>query len=219
MGDPRRFKNKYSRPAHPWQLARIEEEHVVVREYGFRAKRELWKVESKLKSFASQAKRLTALRTTQAKLETKQLLDRLNRLGLLPVSATLDDVLGLTLKNLLDRRLQTLVFKKGLARTPLQARQFIVHEHVLVGKKQVCSPNYLVPVADEAQISIIATSTLANPEHPERAFKPKPVASLAKESVKDVRGDRKGDRRDKKFMRRPKFEKKAPEKKPEGEKK
>lgn len=221
MGDPRKFKNKYSGPAHPWQRARIEEERVIVREYGLRTKRELWKISSKLKSFAAQAKRLIALRTPQAKLETKQLLERLNRLGLLPLTAVLDDVLALTIKNLLDRRLQTLVFKKGLARTPLQARQFIVHEHVLVGKKQVCSPNYLVPVADEAQISIIATSSLANPEHPERAFKPKPVAALAKESAKEMKDEKKGYRHDKKFERKPRVEKKAPEKKPEakGEKK
>lgn len=217
MGDPRKFKNKYSGPAHPWQGARIEEERIVVREYGMRTKRELWKVQSKLKSFAAQAKRLIALSTPQAKLETKQLLERLNRLGLLPLTASLDDVLALTLKNLLDRRLQTFVFKKGLARTPLQARQFIVHEHILVGKRQVCSPNYLVPVADETQISLIATSSLANPEHPERAFKPKPTVSLAKASVRD---ERKGGRRDRKFDRKPRFERKvAPEKKPVGEKK
>ncbi|VVB81618.1 30S ribosomal protein S4 [uncultured archaeon] len=183
MGDPRKFRGKYSGPAHPWQAARIEEESLLVREYGMRTKRELWKVVSKLKSFKNQAKSLIALRTEQSKLEGKQLLARLNRLGLLPLTASLDDVLALTLKNLLDRRLQTFVFKKGLARTPLQSRQFIVHEHVFVGKKQVCSPCYLVPVSEEDQIGIIATSSLANPEHPERVTK-KVVHEVKKEEVK-----------------------------------
>ncbi|MBW2969619.1 30S ribosomal protein S4 [Candidatus Woesearchaeota archaeon] len=168
MGDPRRFRNQYSRPRHPWQLARIEEERLLVKEYGLKTKRELWKVDSKLKSFAEQAKRLTALRTEQAELEKKQLLERLNRLGLLPVGAGLDDVLGLNVKNLLERRLQTLVFKKGFARSPRQARQFISHRHVLIGNKQMSAPGYLVPAADEESISIVATSSLSNPEHPER---------------------------------------------------
>lgn len=184
MGDPRKFRGKYSRPAHPWQAARIEEESALVREYGMRSKRELWKVISKLKSFKNQAKRLIALRTEQSKLEGRQLLGRLNNLGLLPAAAVLDDVLALSLKNLLDRRLQTLLLKKGFAKTPLQARQFIVHEHVIVGKKQVCSPCYIVPVSEESQIGIIATSSLANPEHPERATK-KVVHEVKKEEVKE----------------------------------
>jgi len=192
MGDPRKFRGKYSGPAHPWQAARIEEESIVVREYGMRTKRELWKVESKLKGFKNQAKRLIALRSEQAKLEGKQLLGRLNNLGLLPVDAVLDDVLALTLKNLLDRRLQTLLLKKGFAKTPLQSRQFIVHEHVFVGKKQVCSPCYLVPVSEEGQIGIIATSSLANPEHPERVTKKvvhevKAPAEVRKEAPKEVK--------------------------------
>ena len=176
-----------------------------------KTKRELWKVDSKLKSFAAQAKRLIALRTEQAKLESKQLLARLNRLGLLPATATLDDVLALTLKNLLDRRLQTLVFKKNLAHTLRQARQFIVHEHVLVGKRQVSSPSYLVPVSDEGMISILPTSSLANPEHPERAFKAKPVATIAKEAKEE--GKRRFDRRrvERKFEKKPEEKKEVKE--------
>jgi len=194
MGDPRKFKSKYSRPGHPWQLARIEEERVLVREYGLRTKRELWKVSSKLKVFANQAKRLIALRTEQSALEGKQLLGRLSKLGLLPAGAKLDDVLALNIKNLLDRRLQTIILKKGFARTPLQARQFIIHEHVVVGKRNVTAPSYLVPVGEESSVSLVAASTLANPEHPERSIKSKPKATIAKAAKEGFRG-RKGGRR------------------------
>ena len=109
MGDARRFRNKYSGPGHPWQQARIEQEKSLVTEFGLKTKRELWKADSKLKGFASQAKRLIALRTSQAEIEKKQLLDRLHRLGLLPGTAQLNDVLGLGVKDVLNRRLQTLV--------------------------------------------------------------------------------------------------------------
>lgn len=192
MGDARRFRNKYSGPGHPWQQARIEQEKSLVTEFGLKTKRELWKADSKLKGFASQAKRLIALRTSQAEIEKKQLLDRLHRLGLLPGTAQLNDVLGLGVKDVLNRRLQTLVFKKGLARTPVQARQFIVHEHVMVGAKKMSAPSYLVPASDEAQISFVGKSTLANPEHPERDIKPKSTSAIAKEAkakaAKEFRG-------------------------------
>ncbi len=168
MGDPRKFRGKYSKPGHPWQKARIEAEKPILKEYGLRTKRELWKMDSNLKAFAKQAKRLIALRGTQAELEKKQLLSRLERLGLVKTGAGLDDVLAINLKNLLDRRLQTLVFKKGLAKTPLQARQFIIHEHVNVGSKVITSPSYIVKLAEEQQVTMTTNSPLANPEHPER---------------------------------------------------
>jgi len=183
MGDPRKIKSKYAGPGHPWQRARLEEERALVREYGLTTKRELWKINSKLKTFANQAKRLIALRTTQAELETKQLLDRVSRLGLLKSGAKLDDVLALTLKDFLNRRLQTLVLKKGLARTPLQSRQFIVHEHVMIGPKKITAPSYIVPIEEETQIAFVANSSLASPEHPERAIKSKPKAVIAKETA------------------------------------
>ncbi len=187
MGDPRKLKSKYSGPGHPWQRVRIEEERILSREYGLATKRELWKATSKLKSFAAQAKKLIALRTPQAEIEKKQLLDRVARYGLSSASAKLDDILALSVRDLLNRRLQTLVYKKGFARTPRQARQYIVHEHVLVGDKKVSAPSYLVPISEEPSISFVSNSSLANPEHPERAFKPKPKSEIAKAAIRDDR--------------------------------
>jgi len=205
MGDPRKFKSKYSGPGHPWQRARLEEERVLVREYGLSTKRELWKINSKLKDFATQAKRLIALRTVQAELEKKQLLDRVARLGLLPAGAKLDDVLALTVKDLLNRRLQTLVLKKGLARTPMQSRQFIVHEHVMVGPRKITAPSYLVPIVEEALVSFVANSSLANPEHPERAIKTKPKATIARAAARP--GQSRGRRMPQRRQRQPEIKK------------
>ncbi|PIN75422.1 30S ribosomal protein S4 [Candidatus Woesearchaeota archaeon CG10_big_fil_rev_8_21_14_0_10_37_12] len=180
MGDPRRLRKKYSGPRHPWQRARMDDEKKLRSEYGFKTKTELWKASSALKSFANQAKKLIALRTEQGHKEAKQLLDRLARLGLLSVSAKLDDVLGLSVHDVLDRRLQTLVVKKGLARTQKQARQFIVHEHILVGDKTVNTPSYLVPVSEESQIFFTVRSSLSKDDHPERVIAKTVAKSVAK---------------------------------------
>jgi len=171
MGDPRRLRKKYSGPGHPWQLARIQEEKALKYQYGLTTKRELWKMNSMLKAFANQAKRLIALRTKQSEIESQQLLESLARIGLLAPGAKLNDVLGLTVSDMLDRRLQTVVFKKGLARTAKQARQFITHGHITIAGKTFNAPSYIVPLADEAHMAFVAKSTLANPDHPERTTK------------------------------------------------
>ncbi len=66
----------------------------------------------------------------------------------------LDDVLALTVNDVLERRLQTLIFKKGHAKSINQARQVIVHGHVSVDKRKVVFPSYLVPLEEEKRISV-----------------------------------------------------------------
>jgi small subunit ribosomal protein S4 len=175
MGDPRTIKSKYSGPGHPWQKERIEEERLVKQEYGLKNKTEIYRARSALKTFADLAKKLIAARGTQADKERQQLLSRLARLGLIKQGAELDAVLGLQLKNILERRLQTMVFRKGLARSMNQSRQFIVHEHIMVGNKSISSPGYHVTVIDEGNIAFVPTSTLGNTAHPERALPPKKI--------------------------------------------
>ena len=179
MGDPRRIRRKFLRPGHPWQKERIEFEKQILRDYGLVNKSEIWKFNTKLKTAADQAKRLIAARSEQAERERKQLIERLARLGLLSATAGLDDVLSLKLENFLDRRLQTVLVKKGLARTPKQARQFITHKHVKVADRVVTSPSYLVRVTDETQLGFVRRSPLANDSHPERAVAAKPQESAS----------------------------------------
>lgn len=187
MGDPRRLKKKYSAPIHPWQAARIQEEKEIKKEYGLKNKLEIWKATSKLKNFANQAKKLIALTGKQAEKETIQLLTKLKRLAILEEDAQLSDVLGLTVRSILERRLETLVCKKGLARSPKQARQFITHRHILVNGVKVTAPGYLVP-REKEDITFVEKSRLSNAEHPERTLlKKKEIKKEAKETDKKER--------------------------------
>ena len=168
MGAPKKQRRKYSTPVHPWQKARIEEEAVLLKEYGFKNKREIHKMRSILKGFADQAKNLITSKTKQAEKERIALLNKLSNLGLIAKTGNVDDVLDLSINDIMDRRLQTLVYKKAMARSIRQARQFIVHEHITLGNKKITNPSYLVPVEDEQSISFVANSKLADSEHPER---------------------------------------------------
>ena len=168
MGDPRRTRNKYQGPRHPWNKERIDEEKQLVQEYGLANKKELWKAGSRLKNFKDITKKLIAQRTDQSEKELDQLFTRLQGLGIIGHDATAEDVLGLQPKAVLDRRLQTLVQKHELARSPNQARQFITHGHITVAGQKMKAPSYLVPLKEESQIGFKAGSGLSDPEHPER---------------------------------------------------
>jgi len=168
MGDPKKIRKKYETPSHPWIKSRIEEEKRVAKHYGTRNKKEIWKMDTVLKNFKTQAKKLIALHSDQSKIETEHLFRRVRELGLTSQDVTFDVILGLTLDNVMDRRLQTVLYKKGLARSVNQARQFIVHGHVLVEGKKITSPAYLVTIKEEASMSFSVGSPLISEEHPER---------------------------------------------------
>ena len=168
MGDPRRRRKKFTKPRHPWQKERIEEETTLMNEYGFKNKKELWKMESVLRNFSNQAKKLIALKTSQAEKEKKQLLHKLQSLGLIEKTSQLEDILEISLKNLLDRRLQTLLFKKGFAKSINQARHFIVHGHVNVANNMITIPSYLVSKKEEETVVFNPGSRLSDVKHPER---------------------------------------------------
>lgn len=185
MGDPKKNRKKYTTPAKPWEKDRIDEERALTKEYGFKNKKELWKMRSTWKNFLFQSKRLTADNSEQSQREKKLLLERLSNLGLTQEAATIADVLDLQFKEVLERRLQTVVFRKGLSRSMNQARQFITHEHILVGDKKITSPSFLVPQTIEASVSFVAVSSLAAEDHPERTI----LEKKAKAMEQDVVGD------------------------------
>lgn len=193
MGHPRKIRSKYSGPSHPWKADRLEKEKVLVERFGLKNKTELWKMDSKLKTMKTTAKLATARRDAQSFIEEKQLLERAVRMGILNPGASLLDLLSLETENILGRRLQSVVFNLGLARTVKQARQFIVHNHILVNGKVVSIPSYIVKKDEEGKIVFSEKSALASVDHPERTVKkeevhavpPKaPVAEEKKESPK-----------------------------------
>ncbi|MAF50919.1 MAG: 30S ribosomal protein S4 [Nanoarchaeota archaeon] len=169
MGSPKKPKKKYKKPLQIWQSDLIEEQKELIKEYGLKNKKEIWKAEGFLKTVRNQAKVLTAAKSEQATKEKKQLVDKLIKLGLIPPSSQLDTVLSLDIKSILDRRLQTVVFKKGLAKSIRQARQFIAHGHVALKEEKINVPSYLVPLDLENKITFNPASIMSNDQHPERA--------------------------------------------------
>jgi len=168
MGDPRKARKKFETPRHPWEKERIEEEAKLIKKYGLKNKKEIQKMRTLFKNFKVQAKTYIADTSAQAEKEKNQLIERLHRLGLLDKTSSFDDVLALNIEAIFERRLQTIVFRKGLARTISQARQMITHRHIKVGEKTLTSPSAIIPKEDENSITFHQRSSFSDPDHPER---------------------------------------------------
>ena len=171
MGKPRFSRKKYETPSHPWQEARIKAENELMKKYGLKNKREIWKAQTALRKYRGQARVLLAnIRSAdpQVKKEVDQLLTHLTRMNILPLNSNLDDVLALDAEAILSRRLQTLAYLKGLAHTPRQARQLIAHGHIAIGGRKTTVPGYMVTKDEESGISYIARSPLNDLMHPAR---------------------------------------------------
>ena len=154
MGDPKKPRKKWEGPLHPWRGDVLREELELMGKYGLRNKRELWIAKTLLRRFRASARRLLMLPEKERLARSKPLIRRLVRLGLLhSEESTLDDVLNLTVEDVLERRLQTVVYRKGLASTIYHARQLIVHGHVAINGRRVRSPGHLVSRDEEDKIS------------------------------------------------------------------
>ncbi|RLM57344.1 30S ribosomal protein S4 [Halobellus sp. Atlit-31R] len=163
---------RYETPNHPYQGERIAQEGDLLGRYGLKNKEELWRAQSELRNYRREARRLIG--EAQGDLEDaeasgEEFLTRLRRYGILSEDDDISRVLGLDVTDILERRLQTVAYRKGLASTPQQARQFIVHGHVVVGDARVSRPSKKVEVAEEDGIEFDETSPLADELHPERA--------------------------------------------------
>ena len=175
MGDPKKAKKTYTTPRHPWQKARIVEEKEIVREYGLKNKKEVYKYSSKLKNMVNHYKVLNTLLTEQSGKEKEELLAKAVRYGLLKSDEDVSHLLNLKIKDILERRLQSIVLKKKLARSMKQARQFITHRHITVNGVVIDAPGYLVSNSDEAAIAFVGLSPLVDEQHPERAIEQKEI--------------------------------------------
>ncbi|MFX1409198.1 MAG: 30S ribosomal protein S4 [Promethearchaeota archaeon] len=164
MGDPRRQKKKYKKPKHPFQKDRLMEELEFLGKYGLRNKREFWKSRTILGNWRNIARQSRTLSKEQALKVQQTLIQKLNRLGVIGSEAEFEDVLLLTVEDVLKRRLQTLVYEKGLASTMYQARQYIVHGHIQVGGKKINAPSYLVKTAEEDLIGFAPNSPFSEPK-------------------------------------------------------
>lgn len=151
MGDPKKLKRKYESPRKIWDKDRIEEEHKLVEEFGLKNLRELRIMQMELKRIRREARRLLSLGDRGRGLG-KPLLEKVIRLGVAKPDTSLEDLLSLTIRDMLERRLETRVFKKGLARSVEQGRQLIAHGHIAINGRRISAPGYIVPVDEEDKI-------------------------------------------------------------------
>jgi len=141
---------KFSTPLKPWNRERLEKEKALLLNYGLRRKKEIWRAEGLLSEWRTRARDLRGKRNAE---KEKILLDKLVKLGLLREGAGLEDVLKLKLENLLERRLQTIIVRKGFATSVKQARQLIVHGHISVDGKKVKWPSTIMPAVEDAKLA------------------------------------------------------------------
>ena len=183
MGDPKFPRKAYDTPSHPWQGERIKAEVEIVRQFGLKNKTEVWKAQTILRNFRKQSRELQArLRggDAQAEIEAKALLNKCARIGLLQVTGgTLNDILTLKDTDILSRRLQTVVFEKGLSSTVKQARQMITHGHIYLNGHKVTVPGYIVTREEEGSVEYNTVSPFTDEMHPMRISTEQAAANAA----------------------------------------
>ena len=152
MGSPRRKRKLYERPKMLWEAGRLEDDHRLLKEYGLKNMRELWRMETILRKIRREARRLLAARGAGIEQRAEKLLGRAKRMLINKAEVTLDDILALSTRDILERRLETVVLRKGMAKTMGQARQAIAHGHVAVAGNKSTSPSRLIGFVEEAEI-------------------------------------------------------------------
>ncbi len=162
MGDPKYPRRVWRKPKRPFNYELKMEELKTVGTFGLKTKRELWKARTELSRLRKQARSLLALRQEVRQEKEPILLKSLSKIGLVEEDSTLDDVLNLQVIDLLSRRLQTVVLKKFGFKTPYQARQALVHGHIMIGDRIVNIPSYTVSVEEENNIRFSPDSSLEN---------------------------------------------------------
>jgi small subunit ribosomal protein S4 len=161
MGDPKNPRRVWKKPKRPLNYDLKMEELKTLGTFGLKTKRELWKAHTELSRLRHQARSLLALRQEVREKEEPILMKSLSKVGLVEESSTLDDVLNLQVTDLLSRRLQTVVLKKFAFKTPYQARQAVVHGHIMIGDRIVSVPSYVVGMNEENEIRLSSKSSLS----------------------------------------------------------
>ena len=177
MGQPRKSRKKYNTPPHPWNAERIKNENkfnpYITNDIIYDFKNKFKPLDSSYNSSSSsssdtlvrrysrEARYLLGFSADQMQEEKLELLGHLARTGVLPEGAALEEILDLNVEDILRRRLQTIVYNKGLARTPKEARMFVVHGHIALNGKKINSPSYVVLKGQEDDIGFYRSSPVA----------------------------------------------------------
>lgn len=161
MGDPKYPRRVWRKPKRPLNYDLKMDELKTLGTFGLRTKRELWKARTELSRVRHQARSLLALRAEDRSKKEPILLKSLAKIGLVSLDATLDDVLNLKVSDLLARRFQTIVTEKFGFKTPYQARQAVIHGHMMIGSRKIDIPSYMVTVKEESEIKFKPNSAIA----------------------------------------------------------
>lgn len=168
MGDPKKKHKTFTTPKRPWDTNALMEDLRVIGAYGLRNKRELWKAHTELSHFRGRARGLLSLETEERIKREQEMIIKLAKLGLVMENSTLEDVLTLSVEDLLERRLQTYIYRRGMASSMFQARQLITHGHIEINGRKVKAPSYKVKITDEETVDYSLSSPYRNPNHPLR---------------------------------------------------
>merc|ERR1712020_239459 len=154
---PTKYSKNYTTPRRPFEKARLDQELKLIGEYGLRNKREVWRVKYTLAKIRTAARELLTLEEKDPRrlFEGNALLRRLVRIGVLDEGKMkLDYVLGLKVEDFLERRLQTQVFKLGLAKSIHHARVLIRQRHIRVRRQVVNIPSFIVRLDSQSHIDV-----------------------------------------------------------------
>jgi small subunit ribosomal protein S4 len=162
MGDPRRLRPKYETPKVVWNKERIEAERKLIEEYGLKNMREVWIAQKEVRTIRRIARNLLSL-GEKGDAASRKIINKAVRLGFVKEGAGLDDLLALSVRDVLERRLETRVQKRGLSRSLRQARQLITHGFISVGGRKASAPGYIVPVSEEQTITYFKAIDLNAP--------------------------------------------------------
>ena len=147
---PRRPHNKYERPKKPFDIIILKSEGDLIKKYGLKSRREVWKADFQIGKIRNLAKMLI----TAPEKDKKEFLERQTKKGF--TVSSIQDVLGLNKEDFLKRRLESVVaIKFGM--TPRLARQLITHKHIKIGDKMIKSPGHLTTVEEEANLILNVT--------------------------------------------------------------
>ncbi len=160
MGDPRYPRRVWKKPKRPLNYDLKMEELKTLGTFGLKTKRELWKAHTELSRVRHQARSLLALGQEVRQEREPVLMKSLSRIGIVSRDSSLDDVLNLQVTDLLARRLQTIVMKKFEFQTPYQARQAVVHGHIMIKDRIINIPSYIVALEEEKDIRLRPDSSL-----------------------------------------------------------
>lgn len=147
----KKLKQQYGTPNEGWSEERIQREDELIEEFGLKNKKEIYKAESMLRGLRRQARKLVS---TQDEEQNQDLIEKARSLGLVKSDAQLEDILTLNTTDILERRLQTAVNRKGYSDTVREARQLVTHGHVYIDGERVNIPGYLVTQDEEKEITV-----------------------------------------------------------------